>query len=96
MPDLLKKPFFDNVDVRKKNWPKTGKVFIVCFAPPSQSIRRCQISRERALDHRESREGRDKIVPIFSLEKQGKRDFGLSFFTFLSRIACCSRESTSA
>ena len=84
MPDLLKKLFFDDVDVRKKNWPKTGKVFIVCFAPPSQSIRRCQISRERALNHRESREGRDKIVPIFSLGKQEKRDFGLSFFTFLS------------
>ena len=25
MPDLLKKLFFDDVDVRKKNWPKTGK-----------------------------------------------------------------------
>ena len=94
MADLLKKLFFD--DVRKKNWPKTGKFFTVCFGPPSQSIRRGRISREGALDVRESRERRDKIVPKFSPEKQEKRNFGLIFSTFLSRIACCARESTSA
>ena len=53
-------------------------------------------SREGALDVRESRERRDKIVPKFSPEKQEKRNFGLIFSTFLSRIACCARESTSA
>ena len=59
MADLSKKLFFD--DVRKKNWPKTGKFFTVCFGPPSQSIGRGRISREVALDVRESRERRDKI-----------------------------------
>ncbi len=65
MADLSKKLFFD--DVRKKNWPKTGKFFTVCFGPPSQSIRRGRISREGAFDVRESRERRDKmkIVPNF-------------------------------
>ena len=94
MADLLKKLFFD--DVRKNNWPETGIVFIVFFDPLSQSIGRGRISREGALDARESRERRDKIVPKFSPEKQEKRNFGLIFSTFLSRIACCSRESTSA
>ena len=61
MADLSKKLFFD--DVRKKNWPKTGKFFTVCFGPPSQSIRRGRISRKGALDHRESRERRDIFSP---------------------------------
>ena len=78
------------------NWPKTGKVFTVGFNSRSQSIERGPSSREGALDVRESRERRDKIVPKFSLEKQEKRNFGLKFSVFLSRIACCSRESTSA
>ena len=41
--------------------PKTGKFFTLCFGPRSQSIGRSRISREGALDHRESRERRDKI-----------------------------------
>ena len=45
---------------------------------------------------RESRERHDKIVSNFSPEKQEKRSFGLKFSTFLSKIACCLRESTSA
>ena len=90
----LKKTFFD--DVRKKNWPKTGKIFTVCFGSLSQSIGRGRLGREVALDVCESRERRDKIVPKFSPEKQEKRKFGLNFSTFLSKIACCSRESTSA
>ena len=61
MADLLKKLFFD--DVRKNNWPETGIVFIVFFDPLSQSIGRGRISREGALDARESRERRDKIAP---------------------------------
>jgi len=32
-------------------------------------------------------------VPRFSPVKQKKRNFGLMFSTFFSRIACCSRES---
>ena len=41
--------------------PQNGKVFTVCFGPASQSIGRGRISREGALDVRESRERRDKI-----------------------------------
>jgi hypothetical protein len=40
--------------------PQNGKVFTVCFGPASQSIGRGRISREGALDVRESRERRDK------------------------------------
>ena len=86
--------FFD--DVRKMNVPKIGKVITVRFGPASQLIGRGRLSREGALDVRESRERRDKIVPKSSPEKQEKRNFGLIFSTFLSRIACCARESTSA
>ena len=76
----FEKTFFD--DVRKMNWPKTGKCFTVSFGPPSQSIGRGRISREGALDVRESRERRDKIVPKISPEKQEKRNFGLKFSRF--------------
>ena len=71
MPDFFQKKFFD--DVRKHTWPKTGKIFTVRFGPASQSIGRDRLSREGALDVRESRERRDKIVPKFSPEKQEKR-----------------------
>tara|TARA_B100000524_G_scaffold119173_1_gene58472 strand:+ start:2858 stop:2980 length:123 start_codon:yes stop_codon:yes gene_type:complete len=40
------------------------------------------MSREGALDVREIRERRDKIVPKFSLEKQKNRNFGLIFPLF--------------
>ena len=50
-------------------------------------------SREGALDVRESQERRDKIVRKKIAGKQKKRNFGPKFSTFLSRIACCSRES---
>ena len=83
-------------DVRKKNWPKPGKFFTVCFGPPSQSIGRGRLSRKGALDVRESREGRDKTVTIFSPGKQEKRKFGMKLLTFLCRITCRARESTSA
>ena len=78
-------------DVRKKK-PKTGKFFTVCSDPRSQSIERGQSSREGALDVRESRERRDKIVPLFLPKNKKKRnlnlaEFGLKFSTFLSRIA---------
>ena len=90
----FEKTFLTNV--RKMNWPKVGKVSTVRFGPASQSIERGRLSREEALDVRESRERRDKIVPVISPGKQEKRNFGLNFPTFISRIACCSRESTSA
>mgnify|MGYP007000279344 CR=1 len=64
----------------------------VCFGSLSQSIGRGRLSREGALDVRESRERRDKIVPKFSPEKQEKRNFGLKFSTIVSRIDCCARE----
>tara|TARA_B100000513_G_scaffold181761_1_gene100901 strand:+ start:171 stop:407 length:237 start_codon:yes stop_codon:yes gene_type:complete len=51
-----------------------GKIFTVRFGPALQSIGRDgRLSREGALDVRESREQRNKIVPIFSPEKQEKR-----------------------
>ena len=43
--------------------PQTGKIFTVCSDPRSQSIKRGQISREGALDVRESRERRDIFLP---------------------------------
>ena len=44
--------------------PKTGgKIFPLCFGPRSQSIGRAgRLSWEGALDHRDSRERRDKIL----------------------------------
>ena len=67
------------------------------FGPAPQSIGRGLFSREGALDARESRERRDKIVPIFRRKKRaGKTQFWPENFHFLSRIACCSQESTSA
>ena len=81
MADLSKKLFWR--DVRKNNWPKPGKFFIWRSCPASQSIKRGRISREGALDVRESRERRDKIVPKSSpAEKQEKRNFGLKFSFF--------------
>ena len=56
MPDLSKKLFFDDVRI-----PKNREIFTVFFGPASQSIGRGRISREGALDVRESRERRDKI-----------------------------------
>ena len=47
-----------------------------------QSIGRGRLSREGALDVRESRERSDKIVPNFSPEKQEERNFGLNFPLF--------------
>ena len=50
--------------------PKTGKIFTLCFGPKSQSIGRGRISREGALDHRESRERRDKIFAAKTVKRQ--------------------------
>ena len=62
---LLKKLFFYKVRI-----PKTGKIFTLCFGPRSQSIGHGRISREEALDHRESRERRDKIFAAQTMKRQ--------------------------
>ena len=56
MPGTKKKLFFMLFLLKK---PREIIVWRSC--PPSQSIERGRISREGALDHRESRERRDKI-----------------------------------
>ena len=48
------------------------KIFTVCFGSLSQSIERGRISREGALDHRESRERRDKI---FAAQTENAKNF---------------------
>ena len=57
------------------NWPKPGKLFTVRFGPASQSIGRGRISREGALDVRESRERRDKIINFRRKDKK-RQNFG--------------------
>ena len=71
MPDILKKLIYSTMS-RCSN-PKTGKVFTVCCGRASQSIGRGQISREGALDVRESRERRDKI---FAEKTENAKTFG--------------------
>ena len=64
--------------------PKNGgKIFTVCFGPASQSIGRGRISREGALDLRESRERRDKIqkTPKFWIRNSS---FQWGIFIFLA------------
>ena len=86
MPDLLKKWVLAILN------PKTGKIFTVCSGPASQSIGRGRISWEGAVDVRECRERRDKIVPFFSPEKQEKRSLFIwpVFFSFYEqdRLLC--------
>ena len=84
--DLLKKLFFDKVRPQK-----TGKIFTLCFGPPSQSIGRGRISREGALDHRESRERRDKIFAAKTVKRQNfqkkigsGKQFSVGNFHFLA------------
>jgi len=56
MPGLLKKLFLTTIST-----PPKREIFTVYFGPASQSIGHGRISREGALDLRESRERRDKI-----------------------------------
>ena len=79
MADLLQNPFFD--DVQKRNWPKTGKSFTFFFGPPSQSIGRGRLSREGALDVRESRERRDNI---FAEKTKKTPNFGSETAVYLN------------
>ena len=63
----FEKTFLDKVESSN---PKTGEIFTLCFGPRSQSIGRGRISREGALDHRESRERRDKIFAAQTVKRQ--------------------------
>ena len=74
----------------KRIGQKPEKIFTVCFGSLSQSIGRGRLSREGALDVRESRERRDKLVPFFSPEKQEKRKFWPEFFHYFQqdRLLC--------
>ena len=60
---------------------KPGKIFTLCFGPRSQSIGRGRISREGALDHRESRERRDKI---FAAKTENAKIFKIDFGSGIS------------
>ena len=66
----------------EKELAKTrAKIFTVCFGPASQSIERGRLSREGALDVRESRERRENIVPInFLPQKRRKTQLWPDFF----------------
>ena len=74
---------------------KNLEIIVWRSCPPSQSIGRGRISREGALDHRESRERRDKIFAektenaknfkkIFWIRKTGKQRFQWGTFIFLA------------
>jgi len=65
-------PFEKTFFWQSSNAQKLGKssVFTLCFGPKSQSIGRGRISREGALDHRESRERRDKIFAAQTVKRQ--------------------------
>ena len=84
--------------VRKKDyWPKAGEFVTFCSNSLSQSIERGRISREGAVDFRESRYRRDKILPNSSSKKRRKNAiFWPENLHYLSRIACHSRKSRSA
>ena len=69
--------------------PKIEEIFIICSDSLSQSIGRGRISRGGALDHRESRERRDKIfaaktenAKIFKKNWTRKRVFSVEFSFF--------------
>ena len=85
MADLLKKLFLTILN------PKNREIFTVCSGSLSQSIGRGRISREGALDHRESRERRDKIfaaktenAKIFKKKLDQENSFQWGIFIFLA------------
>jgi len=68
---------------------KNREIIVCRSCPASQTIGRGRISREGALDHRESRERRDKIfaektenAKIFKkkLDQENRFQWGISFF----------------
>ena len=65
--------------------PKIEEIFIICSDSLSQSIGRGRISREEALDLRESRERRDKIFAEKKMTENAKildqkQQFSFHFF----------------
>ena len=85
----FQKTFFDDFEP-----PKSGKysVFTVCSGSLSQSIGRGRITRERALDLRESRERRDKIFAAKTVKRQNfqkknwiGKQFSVGNFNFFGR-----------
>jgi len=82
---------FENTFFWQSSNPKTGKIFTLCFGSLSQSIGCGRISREGALDHRESRERRDKIfaaktenAKIFKKKMDQENSFQWGIFIFLA------------
>ena len=85
---LVKKLFFDKV--RTQN-PGKSSLSILAHDRKSQSIGRGRIRREGALDHRESRERRDKIfaaktenAKIFKKTFGSGKQFSVGNFHFLA------------
>ena len=71
--------------------PQAGKLFTVCSGPLSQSIKRGRITREGALDLRESRERRDKIFAEKKMTENAKildQKQQFSFHFFAGRGKC--------
>ena len=71
---------------------KNREIFVWRSFPPSQSIGRGRISREGALDHRESRERRDKIFAAKTVKRQkfqkqigSGKQFSVGNFYFFGR-----------
>jgi hypothetical protein len=84
--DLLKKLFFDKV--RTQN-PGKSSLSVLVQGPRSQSIGRGRISREGALDNRESRERLDKIfaaktenAKIFKKKNGSGKQFSVGNFHY--------------
>ena len=89
MPGAKTKLLF--IDAFPPRKAKNREIFVWRSCPASQSIGRGRISRERALNHRESRERRDKIfaakteTPKFSQKKLDQENsFQWGIFIFLA------------
>jgi len=91
MGKSLKKPFFWRCS--KTQLAKNREICIVCSDYLSQSSGRGQLSREGARDVRESREQRDKVVPIFSPENNRKNAILAWFFPLFWAGSLVVRES---
>ena len=91
MGKSLKKPFFWRCS--KTQLAKNREICIVCSDYLSQSSGRGQLSREGARDVRESREQRDKIVPILSPENNRKNAILAWFFPLFWAGSLVVRES---
>ena len=84
MPDLLKNLLLTMFESKNRE-----SIFTVYCGPASQSIGRGRISREGALDVRESRERRDKIFAekienanFFQKKMDQEQQFSMGKFSF--------------